>query len=95
MSKKTGSFYSEECSRGVTQQIRESRSAVKKNEYSELVVPVVVFPKKLCEIVGGNYRIILNPAVDVEQYPLPWSEEIFATLAEGKYFSVLDLLNAY
>ena len=33
--------------------------------------------------------------MDVAQYPLPRAEYIFATLAEGKCFSKLDLTNAY
>ena len=37
----------------------------------------------------------VNPVVDVDQYPLPTAEDIFATLAGGQHFSKLDLSHAY
>ena len=37
----------------------------------------------------------MNPVLDVDQYPLPSNEDIFATLSGGVYFSKLDLSNAY
>ena len=37
----------------------------------------------------------INPVIDVDQYPLPRSEDLFAILAGGKTFTVLDLSNAY
>ena len=36
-----------------------------------------------------------NGALDVDQYPLPKPEDLFATLANGKLFSKLDLSQAY
>ena len=43
----------------------------------------------------GDYKVTLNPALDVDQYRVPPSEDLFATLAGGKQFSVLDLSDAY
>ena len=37
----------------------------------------------------------LNRAMDVDQYPLPRSEDLFAALAGGKYFTVPDLTNTH
>lgn len=37
----------------------------------------------------------VNQVLDVEQYPLPKPEDLFATLAGGKLFSKLDLSQAY
>ena len=37
----------------------------------------------------------MNQAVEVDQYPLPKPDNLFATLAGGKKFSTLDLLQAY
>ena len=33
----------------------------------------------------------VNPCLDVDQYPLPKPDDLFATLANGKTFSKLDL----
>ena len=37
----------------------------------------------------------VNQALDVEEYPLPTPEDLFSTLSGGKYFSKLDLSQAY
>ena len=43
----------------------------------------------------GDYRVTVNSVLDVEQYPLPRPEELFAKLAGGKTFTTLDLSQAY
>jgi len=57
------------------------------------VVPV---PKtegtiRLC----GDYKVTINPRLEVDQYSLPRPDNIFATLAEGKWFSKINLKHAY
>ncbi len=37
----------------------------------------------------------VNPVMDVEQYPLPKPQDLFATLAGGQKFTKLDLSEAY
>ena len=37
----------------------------------------------------------MNQALEVDQYPLPNPEDLFATLAGGKKFTKLDLSQAY
>ena len=37
----------------------------------------------------------MNPVLEVDQYPLPRPEDLFATLAGGKKFTTLDLSHAY
>ena len=43
----------------------------------------------------GDYKVTINPVLEVDQYPLPKPDNIFATLATGKYFSKIDLTHAY
>ena len=74
----------------------EQEGVIEKTHYSEWAAPVVAVPKpderiRLC----GDYKITVNPVLDVDQYPLPKPEDSFATLSEGQQFTTLDLTHAY
>ena len=43
----------------------------------------------------GDFKLTINQASPTETYPLPHAEELFSKLAGGKFFSKLDLSNAY
>ena len=42
-----------------------------------------------------DYKVTINPAIEIDQYPLPKPEDLLATLAGGKKFSKIDLTSAY
>ena len=64
--------------------------------HSQWAAPIVTVPKKDGTVrICGDYKVTINPVLDVDQYPLPWPEDLFATLAGGKFFSTLDLSHAY
>ena len=45
--------------------------------------------------VCGDYKLTINQAAQVDTYPLPLIEDLFASLAGGKVFSKVDLAHAY
>ena len=64
--------------------------------YSEWATPLVPIAKsdggvRLC----GDYKVTLNPQLQVAQYPLPNPSDMFATLAGCKVFSKIDLKTAF
>ncbi|UYV80368.1 K02A2.6-like [Cordylochernes scorpioides] len=63
---------------------------------SKWATPVVVVPKKNKEIrIFCDFKVTPNKYLDTAAYPLPTQQDLFSTLAKGKYFSKLDLRNAY
>jgi len=74
----------------------EDAGVLKKVSYSEWATPIVAVPKKDGKIrICGDYKVTVNQCLEVDQYPLPRPDDLFATLAGGKYFSTLDLSHAY
>ena len=64
--------------------------------YSEWAAPVVPVPKTEGQIrFCGDYKVTINPVLEVDQYPLPKPNNIFATLSTEKVFSKIDLTHAY
>ena len=74
----------------------ESSSIIEKVTHSDRAAPIVAVPKANGRLhVSGDYKVTINPVLAVDQYPLLRLEELFATLAEGKKFSKIDLPQAY
>ncbi|XP_075530088.1 uncharacterized protein LOC142563419 [Dermacentor variabilis] len=66
---------------------------VKTAEWATPVVPILKGDGslRLC----GDFRMTVNAATVVEQYPLPRVDDIFARLNGGEVFTTLDLRQAY
>ena len=74
----------------------ESSGIISKVTHSDWAAPIVPVPKKNGRFrICGDYKVTINQALEVDQYPLPKPEDLFATLAGGKKFSKLDLSQAY
>jgi len=63
------------------------------SEWATAILPVVKRNKtvRIC----GDFKTTLNPALNIDQYPLPRIDDIFASLAGGKKFSKINLRSAY
>lgn len=74
----------------------ESRGIIYKVKTSEWATPLVVVPKPDKSIrICGDYKVTVNREISEEQYPIPNTEDLFATLAGGQKFTKLDLSQAY
>lgn len=43
----------------------------------------------------GDFKVTLNPVLEVDQYPLPRMRDISAAISGGKQFSKVDLKHFY
>ena len=74
----------------------EKQGIISKVPHSQWATPIVPVPKKDGKFrICGDYKVTVNQALSVEEYPLPTPEELFSTLSSGKIFSKLDLSQAY
>ena len=74
----------------------ERQGVIEKVSYSDWATPIVPVPKsdgsiRLC----GDFKVTLNPVLQVDQHPIPEPEDLLTALAGGKSFSKLDLSQAY
>lgn len=74
----------------------EVEGIIEKVTHSDWAAPIVAVPKRDGKFrICGDYKVTINSALEVDQYPLPKPEDLFATLAGGQKFTTLDLSQAY
>ena len=66
---------------------------VQHSTWATPIVPVVKSDKSVR--ICGDYKLTVNKASNLAQYPLPRIDELFMKLAGGKSFTELDLSQAY
>lgn len=66
---------------------------VKTIEFAAPIVPVLKPGGQIR--ICGDFTLTTNKATDLEQYPLPKIEDLFAQLSEGNSFTKLDLCDTY
>ena len=69
---------------------------MKKDEFSHWATPVVPLLKRNGPFrIYWDFKVTLNPALEIDQHPIPKPEDIFSNLAGGELFTMLDLSQAY
>lgn len=73
-----------------------SEGILKPIKISEWAAPIVVVSKPDGRVrICGDFKVTVNPQINIEQYPIPRAEELFQKLKHGKMFSKIDLADAY
>ena len=63
------------------------------SDWAKSIVPIV---KRSGDVrICGDFKVTINPQLQIEQYPLPRIEDIFASLSGGERFTKIDLTQAY
>ncbi|XP_033228849.1 uncharacterized protein K02A2.6-like [Belonocnema kinseyi] len=69
---------------------------LKKVESSEWATPIVPIQRSNGKIrICGDFKLTLNPHLQITKRPLPMIDDIFVVMQHGKKFSQLDLPHAY
>ncbi|XP_018402050.1 PREDICTED: uncharacterized protein K02A2.6-like [Cyphomyrmex costatus] len=74
----------------------EQNGIISPIKYSDWATPIVVVRKKNGKIrICPDFSTGLNESLEPNRYPLPLPDEIFSQLSNCKYFSQLDLSDAF
>ena len=74
----------------------ENDGIIRKVQNSEWAAPLVPVIKPSGELrLCGDYKMTVNKVINLDTYPLPLIDELFANLSGGVSFSKLDLSQAY
>jgi len=74
----------------------KSKGIISPVKHSTWAAPIVPVLKKNGKVrICGDYKLTINQATPTETYPLPLIEELLTAMSGGKYFSKLDLQDAY
>ena len=74
----------------------QSKGIISPVKHSTWAAPIVPVLKKNGKVrICGDYKLTINQAAPTETYPLPLIEELLTAMSGGKFFSKLDLQDAY
>ena len=74
----------------------EKDGQIRRVEFSEWAAPIVPIVKENGSIrICGDYKVTVNKVSKLDNYPIPKTEDLYATLAGGEDYSKLDLSQAY
>ena len=61
----------------------ELQGVIKKVHHSEWATPFVPVLKDGHTRICGDYKVTVNPILEVDQYPFPKPDDLFASLSGG------------
>lgn len=71
-------------------------NVLKPVDYSPWATPIVPVIKKSGAVrICGDFKITINPVLEIDQFPLPRIDDLFSRLQGGVIFSKIDLSQAY
>lgn len=74
----------------------EEDGIIRKVQTSDWAAPLVPVVKPTGKLrLCGDYKVTVNKVINLDTYPLPLVDEIFASLSGGVSFTKLDLSQAY
>lgn len=74
----------------------EDQGIITKIASSQWATPIVPVIKPNGDVrICGDFKVTVNPALNIEQYTMPKMEDMMATLEQGKSYSKIDLRQAY
>ena len=74
----------------------EAAGVIEKVNRSDWAAPIVAVPKLDGRIrICGDYKVTINPFIEIDTHPLPKPEDLFASLSGGQKFTKIDLSQAY
>ena len=63
------------------------------SDWATSIVPVIKSTGAVH--ICGDFKVTVNPNLEVDKYPLPMPEDLFTSLQGGQRFSTLDFKDAY
>ena len=74
----------------------EQQGIISPVQHSQWAAPIVPIPKNDGTVrICGDFKTTINQVSVTETYPLPRVDDLFADLSGGKFFTKLDMSNAY
>ena len=74
----------------------EKIGLLEKVEFSDWATPIVPVLKPDGSVrICGDYKVTINPVLDVPEHPMPTADDLFTQLNGGEKFTKLDLSSAY
>lgn len=73
-----------------------SQKILKPVNASDWAAPIVVIKKPNGKIrICADFKVTVNPQIEIDRYPIPRIEELFHRLSGGQLFTKIDLSDAY